>query len=176
MKQKPMEITEQQQLFLAWTREHAALLHHVVNGFASGLDRDDLRQDVMLAIWKSIPEFRYQAKPPTYLYRVCHNAVLMWTRSEKNYRLRIEKYTADNDALSDTDFESTPKERVNQLYTAIHRLRPMDRSLILMLLDGLSYREMAEILGLTENNIGTKISRIKKLLSQMLKGNQHEPN
>ena len=58
---------EQQRLFAEWTREHSAILHHVVNGFAMGDDRNDLFQEVLLAVWKSIPAFRAQAKPTTYL-------------------------------------------------------------------------------------------------------------
>ncbi|MDB6078553.1 MAG: ylaC [Akkermansiaceae bacterium] len=171
-----MNTSEHQKQFVAWTQEHGAILHHVVNGFAAGADRNDLLQEVMLAIWKSIPAYRNQAKPTTYLYRVCHNAALMWTRSEKNYRLRVECYSADAGTLSGPEPESTTGERLEQLYVAIHQLRPLDRSLMLMWLDGLSYREMAEILGLTESNIGIKISRIKSQLSQTLKGNHHEPH
>lgn len=171
-----MNASEQQQRFIAWTTEHGAILHHVVNGFASGTDRHDLLQEVMLAVWKSIPSFRHQAKPTTYLYRVCHNAALMWTRSEKNYRLRIERFSAEADTRSDPEPESTTGDRLEQLYTAIHQLKPLDRSLMLMVLDSLSYREMAEILGLTESNVGIKISRIKSQLSQTLKRNDHEPH
>ena len=89
-----MDIIEQQQRFTDWTRDHSAILHHVVNGFASGDDRNDLLQEVLLAIWKSAPAFRGQSKPTTYLHRVCHNAALLWIRSEKNYRRRVEQFSA----------------------------------------------------------------------------------
>lgn len=170
-----MDITEQQQRFAAWLRHHSAILHHVVNGFAAGDDRNDLLQEVLLAVWKAIPSFRGQAKPTTYLYRVSHNAALLWIRSEKNYRRRVEQFgtsmaggfAADPDALTD--------ERLAKIYAAIHQLKPLDRSLMLLSLDGLSYREMAEVLGLSESNIGVKINRVKNQLTQTLKGNKHEP-
>ncbi len=174
MNQKRMEVTEQQRLFTEWMGDHRAILHHVVNGFAAGADRDDLRQEVMLAVWKSIPAFRGQAKPSTYLYRVCHNAALMWTRVEKNHRLRAGKIHADPNTVSNFEPEASTDERLNQLYVAIHHLKPLDRSLMLMFLDGLAYREIAEIIGITENNVGTKISRIKTALTQTLKRNQYE--
>lgn len=169
-----MNIAEQQQRFAEWLRDHSAIVHHVVNGFASGDDRNDLLQEVLLAVWKSIPAFRGQAKPTTYLYRVSHNAALLWIRTEKNYRRRIERFvatapdtlTANNDSLAD--------ERLAKIYSAIHLLKPLDRSLILMALDGLSYREMAEVLGLSESNVGVKLNRIKTQLTQTLKGNEHE--
>ena len=71
------------------------------------------------------------------------------------------------DALTD--------ERLARLYSAIHQLKPLERSLILLSLDGLSYREMAEVLGLSESNVGVKLNRIKAQLTLTLKGNEHEP-
>ena len=54
-----MNMAEQQQQFAGWTREHSAIFHHVVNGFAAGDDCNDLFQEVRLAVWKSIPAFRF---------------------------------------------------------------------------------------------------------------------
>lgn len=169
-----MDITEQQQRFTEWTREHSAIFHHVVNGFAMGDDRNDLFQEVLLAVWKSIPAFRGQAKPTTYLYRVSHNAALLWIRTEKNYRKRTDQFAASSGEFAG-EADTLTDERLAALYSAIHQLKPLDRSLILLSLDGLSYREMAEVLGLSESNVGVKINRIKNQLTQTLKGNEHEP-
>jgi len=170
-----MDIAEQQQRFTEWTREHGAILHHVVNGFAAGADRHDLMQEVLLAVWKAIPAFRGQAKPTTYLYRVSHNAALLWIRTEKNYRRRVEQFGAEPAAGSDANADALVDERLGKIYAAIHQLKPVERSLMLLSLDGLSYREMAEVLGLSESNIGVKLNRIKNQLTQTLKGNEHEP-
>lgn len=170
-----MDVTEQQQRFAGWLRDHGAILHHVINGFATGADRNDLLQEVLLAVWKSIPSFRGQAKPTTYLYRVCHNAALLWTRTEKNYRRRVEQFGAFAASESVSAADSLTDERLAGLYAAIHQLKPLDRSLILMSLDGLSYREMADVLGLSESNVGVKINRIKTQLTQTLKGSKNEP-
>lgn len=170
-----MDTAEQQQWFADWLRDHGAIVHHVVNGFASGDDRNDLLQEVLLAVWKSIPAFRGQAKPTTYLYRVCHNTALLWIRTQKNYRRRIEKFGAFSSVESVTSPDTLTDARLAELYAAIHALKPMDRSLMLLFLDGLSYREMAEVMGLSESNIGVKINRIKTQLTQSLKGNENEP-
>jgi RNA polymerase sigma-70 factor (ECF subfamily) len=169
-----VDINEQQSRFLDWTRDHSAILHHVVNGFAAGDDRNDLLQEVLLAVWKSIPAFRGQAKPTSYLYRVCHNAALLWTRTEKNYQKRITQFGALAPTDSAHDHDSLDEERLANLYSAIRELKPLDRSLILMSLDGLSYRDMGEVLGLSESNVGVKINRIKNQLAQTLKGKINE--
>ena len=164
-----MHIAEQEQRFADWTRDHSAVLHHVINGFAAGDDRNDLLQEVLLAVWKSIPAFRGQARPTTYLYRVCHNAALLWIRTEKNYRRRIERFGALTPDALGPDADAVTDERLAKLYSAIRQLKPLERSLILMSLDGLSYREMATVLGLSESNVGVKLNRIKNQLTQTLK-------
>jgi RNA polymerase sigma-70 factor (ECF subfamily) len=169
-----MDTAEQQQRFTDWLREHSAIMHHVVNGFAAGDDRNDLLQEVLLAVWKSIPSFRGDAKPTTYLYRVSHNAALLWIRTEKNYRRRIEQVGATAPSGFAPETDSQTDERLAKIYSAIHLLKPVDRSLMLLSLDGLGYREMAEVLGLSESNVGVKINRIKTQLTQTLKGNEHE--
>jgi len=166
---------EQEQRFAEWTRDHGAIFYRVVNGFASGDDRNDLLQEMLLAVWKSIPAFRGQAKATTYLYRVCHNAALLWIRTQKNYQRRIERLSgfAPDDPSHSPD--SAMDDRLTALYSAIRELKPADRSLILLALDGLSYREMADVLGLSETNVGVKLNRIKSQLTQTLKGNSNEP-
>ena len=72
-------------------RDHGTILHHVANGFAEGADRQDLMQELMLAVWKSIPSFRAEAQPSTYIYRVAHHAALTWKRRERNYQRRVEQ-------------------------------------------------------------------------------------
>ncbi|MFO1486857.1 MAG: sigma-70 family RNA polymerase sigma factor [Verrucomicrobiota bacterium] len=170
-----MNIAEQQRRFADWLRDHGAIVHHVVNGFASGDDRNDLLQEVLLAIWKSIPAFRGEAKPTTYLYRVSHNAALLWSRTEKNYRRRVERFTTSSTEVLTADADPLTDERLGKIYAAIHQLKPLDRSLMLLSLDGLSYREMADVLGLSESNVGVKLNRIKAQLTETLKGNEHEP-
>ena len=170
-----MDTAEQQQRFADWTRDHSAILYRAVNAFAAGDDRNDLLQEVLLAVWKSIPAFRGQAKATTYLYRVSHNAALLWVRTEKNYRRRVQQFGASAPSGFVTDSDSLTDERLANLYSAIRLLKPVDRSLILMSLDELSYREMAEVLGLSDSNVGVKINRIKNQLTQTLKGIEHEP-
>ena len=169
-----MDIAEQQKRFLEWTGDHSAILFRAVNGFAMGDDRNDLYQEILLAVWKSIPAFRGQAKPTTYLYRVCHNAALLWVRTEKNYKRRVEQFGSFSPGGFSADSDSVTDERVAKLYAAIRLLKPVDRSLILMSLDGLTYREMGEVLGLSESNTGVRINRIKKELTHTIKVKDNE--
>jgi len=165
-----MKPVEQQELFEQWIREHGAILHHVANGFAEGADRKDLMQELLLAIWKSIPAFRNDAHASTFVYRVSHNAALTWKRNERNYRIRFEGLQADVAIEAPARDDTREQQVLEHLYAEIRKLVPVDRSLVLMMLDGLSYAEMARIQGLTESNVGVRLHRLKQKLTDAMKG------
>ncbi len=155
-------------------REHGAILHHVANGFAEGDDRKDLMQELLLAVWKAIPAFRQDAQPSTFIYRVSHNAALTWKRTQRNYRDRLERFQAQPVAGAPAADTGEP-ELLERLYAEIRRLPPVDRSLALLMLDGVSYAGMAEIHGLTESNVGVRLHRLKQKLTDAMKGAVHGP-
>jgi RNA polymerase sigma-70 factor (ECF subfamily) len=168
-----MNRQEQQAHFDEWLRGHAGLLHHVARGFASGHDVHDLMQELLLAMWKAIPAYRQGARVSTFLYRVAHNAALQWERGRRNYRRRMERYESQMPQESAHSEDPADGERLERLYAAIRQLPPLDRSLILLSLDGLSYREMAELHGLSESNTGARLTRLKQKLTTLLKEEKH---
>jgi RNA polymerase sigma-70 factor, ECF subfamily len=165
---------QREKLFTQWLEEYQSILFKVARAHAAAReDEDDLVQEMLLQLWRSIPSFEGKAKPSTWIYRVALNASIAWNRKEKRRRCR-NRLLADPDSLPDCrnprrDAEANPAA-VEQLYAAIRRLHPVDRSLILLHLDGLSYREMSEILGITGSNVGVKLNRVKKQLVDLLGG------
>jgi RNA polymerase sigma factor (sigma-70 family) len=156
--------------FAAWTREHIAILHRVVQAFAIGDDRHDLMQEVLLALWRAAPAFLGASAPSTFVYRVAHNAALLWHRTERKHRRRIA-VAGDIDWMTRPDAgraRSDTPSRLDQLYATIHSLPPIDRSLIILSLDGLGYREIAEIHGLSESNVGVRLTRLRKRLAELM--------
>lgn len=162
-----MNEREHHDCFQRWLKEHAAVLHHVANGFAEGADRHDLMQELLLATWRAAPAFRGGAQASTFIYRVAHNAVLTWRRSQKNYRRRVDAFGAQAAAEAWVEPAVTGSaaareaEALDHIYAAIRGLAPLDRSIILLHLDGLSYAQIAEIHGLTETNVGVRLNRMK---------------
>jgi RNA polymerase sigma-70 factor (ECF subfamily) len=137
----------------------------------------DLFQDVLLQVWSSIPSFRGEAKETTWIYRVAFNTALAWRRGEQRRRKGHETFLKldTSPQVQPSHVDSLPeREIVEQLYAAIRQLPQVDASLALMLLDGLSYQEMADVLGISENYIGVKLNRIRKQLADQLKGATHE--
>jgi len=164
---------EQETIFRRWLDEHIGLILKVVRSCAAPQDQDDLFQDVLLQVWSSIPAFRGEAKETTWIYRVAFNTALAWRRGEQRRRKGHETFLKFDASprTQPSHVDSLPEQEiVARLYAAIRQLPKADASLALMHLDGLSYQEMAEVLGISENYIGVKLNRIRKQLADQLKG------
>lgn len=154
-----------EQLFAEVYRDHLGLIVKTASAFTQGVaDRDELFQDILIAVWRALPHFQVEAKLSTYVYRVAHSCALNWKRSRQRYRHKLDRF-----ALETPDLVAAPeqRERLAWLYAQIHRLPPVDRTLILLHLDRLSYTDMADITGLTESNIGVRLHRIKQQLAAL---------
>jgi RNA polymerase sigma-70 factor (ECF subfamily) len=165
--------TEYEALFRQWLDEHSGLVFKVVRSFADGAaDSDDLLQEILLQVWMSVPSFRGQSKATTWLYRVALNTALAWKRREVKHRERrlalsaVSAFADSGPAPSDAHVD---REGVDRLYEAIRSLPPADRALVLLYLDGLSYSEIAGVVGITETNVGVRLNRIKKSLTTQLR-------
>jgi len=169
-----LSIANHELQFRQWLGEHKGLLVKVVRSFAEGpADQDDLFQEILLQIWLSLPNFRDDSKPTTWLYRVALNTALAWKRSEKRRRRRQDSLSiSDAAAPSVTSAEAERNDRlVEQLYAAIRALPPAKRALLVLYLDGFTYREIADVVGISESNVGVGLNRIKKDLAAAVKDN-----
>jgi len=161
-----MQEHEQERTFDDWLSRHKGVLFKVVHAYAfTSHDREDLFQEIITQVWNSIPRFRGDAAVTTWLYRVALNCALAWSRKERKHRDRTESLETNEQVLHETVRIQEP--RLAWLYEQIARLDHVDRSLTLLLLDGFSYREMAETLGISENYVGVKINRIKSHLKSL---------
>jgi RNA polymerase sigma-70 factor (ECF subfamily) len=170
-------IANHERQFRQWLGEHTGLLVKVVRSFAEApADQDDLLQEILLQVWLSLPNFRTESKPTTWLYRVALNTALAWKRGEKKRRQRHDSLSiSDIVAPSVTSAEAARKDRVvDQLYAAIRALQPSKRALVVLYLDGFSYREIAEVVGISESNVGVNLNRIKKELAATVQEDMYE--
>ncbi len=167
-----MEERAQRQIFEEWVGRHKGLLFRVVHAYAFvAPDRDDLFQEIITQVWNSIPRFRSESAVSTWLYRVALNTALAWSRKERRHRDRTEPLADAEPALLANS--GARDARLAWLYEQIAQLDHVDRSLTLLLLDGFSYREMAETLGISETYVGVKINRIKNHLRNLTREDKH---
>jgi RNA polymerase sigma-70 factor, ECF subfamily len=163
-----MRDDEQQRVFDGWLKNHQGLFFKVVRAYAFTLpDQEDLFQEIATQVWRSVPGFRGDAAVTTWIYRVALNTSIAWTQKERRHRAGKQALDGVEPAILQPSPEAD--SRVDWLYEQIRQLNEVDRSLTLLLLDGFSYKEMAAMLGITENYVGVKINRIKAYLTSKSK-------
>jgi RNA polymerase sigma-70 factor (ECF subfamily) len=156
--------------------EHMGIFLKTAHGFTvNAADRDDLVQEMLIAVWQALPTYRPDAcKLSTYLYRIAHNRALNWQRSRTRYHRKLERF-AEYPHLALAAGDSADRQhQLDWLYALIRQLPPADRTLIMLQLDQLTHREIAEITGLTDSNVGVRLHRIKQWLSAQTKETAHE--
>lgn len=162
-----------EQLFLEVHREHAGVIAKAARAFTqNAADCDDLRQEILFSLWQALPQFQGRAKLSTYVYRVAHSCALNWKRSRQRYTRKVDHFALEPSAASPVP--EGDDERLAWLYARIQELPPVDRSVMLLFLDRLSYAEIAEVTGLSEANVGVRLHRIKQQLTSQTENLKHE--
>jgi len=144
--------------------DYHAMVLTLCKGFMKG-DKEqahDLVQDIFVNIWNALPEFRAESSYKTWIYRITVNTCLLQLRKNK---IKLPVENAIQLAEADTKHET---ENENILYRAIGQLEEVERLVIMMVLDGVSYDEIANIVGVTENSLRVKIHRIKSKLKTLI--------
>lgn len=160
---------EKEKIFLSVLESHKRIIFKVANTYCfDESDKDDLIQEITLQIWLSIEKFNVKYKWSTWIYRIALNKSISFyrknkTRKEKTINLHpiIELPSVD-----EKDFEN---EDFFLLRNFVRELKEIDRAFILLHLEGLNSKEIADIIDTTQTNVTTKISRIKKKLRQKFK-------
>ncbi|HVU15820.1 MAG TPA: sigma-70 family RNA polymerase sigma factor [Candidatus Didemnitutus sp.] len=160
--------------FRQWLAEHRGIIIRIARSFTnSPADLADLQQEMQVQLWHSVARFSDKAKPSTWIYRVCLNTALTWRRASRRREISLEpaldvaSLAAENATPAE---QSSDRDAIERLYAAIHQLPHGERSLVLLALEGLPYREIAEITGLTENHVGVALTRARRRLATLMKG------
>ncbi|MEO1434354.1 MAG: sigma-70 family RNA polymerase sigma factor [Bacteroidota bacterium] len=133
-------------------------------------DFQDLYQEMLIQLWRAMPSFEEQAKLSTFIYRVALNTALTYKRGRDRRRRRFlfGKFPKDVAEDNQVAHKQEKEQQIDLLYEVIRSLKPENRSLILLSLEGHSYDQIAEILGISSSNVGVKLLRTRKQLSKLL--------
>ena len=126
-------------------------------------DRADVAQEIATQLWRAFPAYDPKRRFSTWMYRIALNVAISYVRSNA-YRLRhsIAFDETVHDCADETTADDDVGEHVRLLHQCIDRLDALDRALMLLYLEERSYREISEILGMSETNVGTRISRLRE--------------
>jgi len=150
--------------FINLIKEHERIILKICNIYCKEReDRADLYQDILVQLWKSFPSFNGRSKISTWMYRIAFNTAVSRFRKEK--RAPIKEAISDQ-LVSDSSNED---ENVRLLYLAIEGLNKIEKAITMLYMDGIKYKEIGEIMGLSESNVGFKINQIKRKLREKLK-------
>lgn len=131
-------------------------------------DRDDLLQEIALAVWQALRTFRGECSPRTFLFRIAHNrAIAYLARNRSRFPQAGEEVDAP-DPAPDPESGLAREQAAERLRRAVHRLPVVYRQVITLALEGMGYGEIAEVLGISESNVGARLSRARQLLRESL--------
>jgi RNA polymerase sigma factor (sigma-70 family) len=151
------------QQFASLLEEHRRMVFKVANTYARESDREDLAQEIAAQLWRAFPGFDASRPFSTWLYRIALNVGISHLRGQaarerRTVPLELEQHEAAASPAQDSEDEEAPR----LLGEFIAQLDALNRALLLLYLDERSYREIAEILGISETNVSTKINRLKE--------------
>jgi len=164
-----MTTPQRQQEFQTVLDQHKKILYKVCNSYCRNRDdREDLAQEIVVQLWRSFGSFDERARFSTWMYRIALNVAISFYRRETTRTRYI--LSDDGQLLNAIDETHQLSDEMRTLYQFIATLEPLDKALVLLYLDGNSYLEIADVLGISETNVATKISRIKQRMRQELSG------
>jgi len=152
--------------FLELIRENMGILYKISASYCRNVsDREDLIQEMIYQLWKSAEKFDDNHKFSTWMYRISLNVAISFYRRANAGGVRVE-LGADVEVVDRGDGQDVLEERIELLQRFISGLGELDKALMILYLEERSYKEIAEILGLSETNVATKLSRIKGRLRE----------
>ena len=132
-------------------------------------DADDIFQEVLLQIWKALPSFRQQSALSTWVYRICMNVCIRQQYNNKKAKKHLTTLDERFVAVVPAPDQNDRQQKIDQLHACIRKLPETERAIMALFLEDMSYREIGQITGLTENHIAVKVKRIKGKLFNCLK-------
>lgn len=164
-------VIEEEKKFISLINEHQGLIHKVCIMYENDHDvRNDLFQEIVLQLWKSFSSFRGEAKITTWMYRIALNTAISGFRKQTR-NVKTEDLKELHMNISDSWIDER-EEDIQRLHSAIRQLSEIERAMIMMALEEVPYEEIAETIGITQNNVRVRMNRIREKLKKLM-SNDH---
>jgi RNA polymerase sigma-70 factor, ECF subfamily len=157
---------EGEKKFVDLINQHQGLIHKVCIMYEHDPEvRNDLFQEIVLQLWKSFPTFRGEAKITTWMYRIALNTAISGFRKETR---KVKTEDLNDIHFNISDQYDDREENFQKLQLAIRQLSEIDRAMIMMALEEVPYEEIAETVGISQNNVRVRMNRIREKLRKMI--------
>lgn len=169
-----MTETHKNERFTALIQQHKGILYKVAQAYCrDAADREDLLQEMALQLWRAFDRYDETLRLSTWMYRIALNVAISFYRKERSRR-SLSGEIGESIFLIPAPAAETEREgRLLLLQQFIHELPDLEKALMLLYLEERSYREIADIVGITETNVATKIARIKVKLREKFSQTEH---
>jgi RNA polymerase sigma factor (sigma-70 family) len=157
--------------FIKIIGQNNAILNKICFGYTNNTeDRNDLKQDILIQLWKAYQSFQHQSQISTWIYRIALNTAITNFRVAKR-KIKESPFSTGSYQVPDTNESKELDDNIARLYQLIQKLNDLDKAIMLLYLDDQSYKDIAEIVGISETNVATKINRIKLKLRNQFNNN-----
>ena len=158
---------EKKNIFIHAIQENERLIYRVASFYTDNKDdRDDLVQEIIYNLWKSFETFKQQSSLSTWMYRVAMNVSVFHLKKNKK---SVRKTTIEPAVLNVADtVPDDYEEKLQRVQRHIKNLNLFDRGILMLYLENKSHEEIAQVVGISKTNVGTKLSRIKEKLKQQV--------
>ncbi len=163
---------ELEQQFERILGEHGAAISRLAYSYeaVAGI-REELTQEIALAIWRALPHFRGECSERTFIFRIAHNRGLTHVRRRRTPQQSLgdlEEADEPVDTRPHLDEQLAQRKQRERLASAVQSLPIAHKQMIVLMLEGLSHAEIGEVLGITENNVAVRLTRARKALKETM--------
>lgn len=162
-----MNKISEKEKFIRIIKENKRIIYKVIYSYCKDSeDRKDLEQEIIIQLWKSLKSYDEKYKLSTWIYKIAMNVAISHYR--KDLKRKTNNTTLDEAIfqIEEEDFTEKQRSQSELLYRFINQLDPLCKGIMILYLDDKSYKDISEIIGITETNVGTKINRTKKQLKE----------
>ena len=151
--------------FTELLERHAGLIHKIAYAYCrNATDREDVVQEIIVQLWRARDRYDERYRHTTWIYRIALNVAISFYRRERRHRDRAQSLDEQQFIIESVE----PSEDAQQLFASIDELGALEKALVLLYLDGNDHAAIADVLGISVSNVGTKLGRIKDTLRASL--------
>ena len=162
------ERAEQERRFDRLLAENGGALSRLAASYTNtAADRDDLVQEIALAIWRALAGFRGECSERTFVFRIAHNRAVTYLTRRRAQRVEGGEVEVA-DTAPNPEAGLARDQQGARLRQAVHALPVLYRQVVMLVLEGMEYGEVAQVLGISESNVGARLSRARQMLRELM--------
>jgi RNA polymerase sigma-70 factor (ECF subfamily) len=147
---------------------HAPLTRLAASYTSNRSDRDDLVQEIAIALWRALPSFRGECSERTFLFRIAHNRCITHLSKRRDTVSLDDAQIDPEDPRASSEAIVADEQQRRQFFEAIRELPVIHREVLVLFLEGMDYGEIAAVVGISENNVGVRLNRARQRLKTLL--------